>query len=416
MSRPASAGAEQRGVILTLLFLSTVLNYLDRQALSVLFPTLRTDLELSSEQYGSITAAFMVAYGVTQVFAGRLMDAIGARTGLALSVLLWSAAAVGHALVQGFGSLALVRMALGVCEAGNWPAGGKVIAERFPAHRRAFAMGVFDAGSALGAVLAPPVVAALALGVGWRASFLVLGSLGLLWAVAWLALFRPTAPGLDGRWQPPRVEAPVRSLLALRSLWGLMITRLIATPVWWFYVFWLPDYLSRGRQFSLREIGLFGWIPFLTVDCGKLAGGILSDGLLSRGVSVGVARKSVMVLAALAMAAGLRVVGADSAAQALAWVSIATFGFGMWSANILALHADLFPPAAMGTAVGLTGSAASLGGAAVTFLVGGLVERYGYAPAFWVAGSLALFALVALFALLKDIKPVHLEMSYAIRQ
>ena len=172
---------------------------------------------------------------------------------------------------------------------------------------------------------------------------------------------------------------------------------MLATPVWWFYVFWLPDYLNKGRGFTLKEIGMFGWIPYLTVDIGKLIGGAFSDRLLARGRSATFARKSVMVAGAIAMAAGLMVVSAQTSAGAIAWVCVATFGFGLWSANILALHADIFPTETMATAVGLTGMASSLGGSIFTYTIGLMVVRTGYAPVFGVAGTLALLACVALF-------------------
>jgi ACS family hexuronate transporter-like MFS transporter len=400
-----------RWIILGLLFLSTVLNYIDRQALSVLVPTLRVDLKLTAAEYGDIATLFMLAYGLAQVFAGRFIDRAGTKIGLTLCVLVWSVAAVSHSFVQGVMGLAIARFMLGIGEAGNWPAGAKAIAEWFPSERRAFAMGVFDGGSALGAILAPPLVAALALLHGWRTTFVATGAMGFIWLIGWLFIYR--RPKTSQAAAPAESPKLFRKLLTTRQLWGLMITRMVATPVWWFYVFWLPDYLGKGRGFSLKEIGLFGWIPFVTVDAGKLIGGTISDRLLASGISNTVARKSVMVAAALCMAAGTRVAGADSAALAITWVSIATFGFGMWSANILALHADMFPSEAMASAVGLTGTAASLGGAALTFVTGHLVDAYGYAPAFWIVGSLALFALISLFLILKTVEEAQL---YAVSQ
>jgi MFS transporter, ACS family, hexuronate transporter len=401
-----------RWLILGLLFLSTVINYVDRQALSVLLPTLRGELGLSSAEYGTITTLFLAAYTVAQLGAGLVIDRVGTRRGFAWAIIIWSIAAVAHAFARGPLSLSVFRFALGIGEAGNWPAGGKAVAQWFPQRRRAFGMAVFDGGSAVGAIIAPPLVAALALHFGWRSAFVFTGLLGFAWLALWLWVYgspenhkwltnedREIA-AKEGGVAPSGSRtfgASLRGIIGMRQLWGLMVTRMVATPVWWFYVFWLPDYLGKGRGFSLKEIGMFGWIPYLTVDIGKMLGGAASDRLLGRGFSATFARKSVMVAGALAMLGGIQVVGADSPAAAIVWVSVATFGFGMWSANILALHADIFPSEAMASAIGLTGMAASLGGAAFTFAVGQVVDRAGYAPVFWAAGVAALVACLALF-------------------
>lgn len=401
-----------RWLILGLLFLSTVINYVDRQALSVLLPTLREQLSITSKEYGAITTIFMLAYTAAQLASGMLIDRIGTRLGFSISIVAWSISALLHAFAIGPWSLGLFRCALGLGEAGNWPAGTKAISRWFPQHRRAFAMAVFDGGSAVGAIIAPPIVVLLALHFGWRAAFVVTSLLGFVWLAGWLWVYHSPEKhpwlseedrqivlreGGAGQAKSALFGAPLRRILGVRPLWGLMATRMLSTPVWWFYVFWLPDYLSKGRGFSLKEIGLYGWIPYLTVDIGKMAGGAISDGMLARGRSATFARKSVMAAGALAMMGGIMVAGAEQPAMALAWVCLATFGFGMWSANTLALHADIFPSATMGSAVGLTGTAASLGGAIFTFVVGQVVDKHGYGPVFWVAGIAPLVACLALF-------------------
>lgn len=394
-----------RWLILGLLFFSTVINYVDRQALSVLLPTLREELGLSSADYGLITTVFLTAYTIAQIPIGMWIDKVGTRVGLAVLVGAWSVAAMLHALARGPISLCGMRCLLGLTEAGNWPGGAKAVAMWFPQKRRALAMAVFDSGSALGAVLAPPCVALLAIYMGWRAAFVITGVLGIVWLVAWLAIYHVprTHPWLASGDRDKVLEevgnsngksaagfkVPLRRIIGTRALWGLMATRMVATPAWWFYVFWLPDYLSKGRGFSLTEIGFYGWIPYFTVDLGKVTGGAISDRLLSRGHSATLARKSVMACGALAMMGGLFVVSAPNAAVAIAWVSVATFGFGLWSANILALHADIFPAQIMGTVMGATTMAASLGGAIFTYGVGLVVDSVGYAPVFAVVGLLA---------------------------
>lgn len=411
-----------RWLILALLFASTMINYVDRQALSVLLPSLRSELGISSAEYGTITTVFLVAYTISQVASGAMIDRIGTRLGFAISIIVWSIAAILHAFAQGALSLGILRFALGFGEAGNWPAGGKAISQWFPAKRRAFGMGFFDGGSAVGAILAPPMVAALAIYFGWRAAFVTTGILGFIWLAGWLIVYSSPAThkwlseeereiavresGTSGG-KSTSFTASLRQIIGVRGLWGLMATRMLATPVWWFYVFWLPDYLSKGRGFTLAEIGLFGWIPYLTVDIGKLVGGGISDRLLERGNTPTFARKIVMAGGALAMVAGVMVVGAETSAGAIAWVSLATFGFGMWSANILALHADIFPSEAMGSALGLTGMGASLGGAIFTFMVGQVVDRAGYSPVFLTVGCLALVALLALIFLVGRVEAMR---------
>jgi ACS family hexuronate transporter-like MFS transporter len=401
-----------QSLILALLCLSTVINYVDRQAIAVVLPTLRQDLGITSVQYGTITTMFLIAYTLAQVVSGVVIDRIGTRLGFIFCVAVWSVAAVSHAFVIGAVSLAVVRFLLGLSEAGNWPAGAKTVTEWFPKNRRAFAMGVFDGGSALGAILAPPLVALLAVQWGWRSAFVATGLLGFAWVAAWMAAYRSPAIVQSEDTSRSDYLVTLRAIVSQRRLWGLMITRMVATPVWWFYVFWLPDYLSKGRGFSLKEIGMFGWIPFLTVDIGKLAGGAASDFLLRIGWSATRARKSVMALGALAMLGGVQVVGAASAAAAIAWVSFATFGFGIWSANILALHADIFPPESMATAIGFTGTAASLGGSVFTYATGWLVEWRGYAPAFWVAGTASLVAFLSLVFVLGRVEPATHTRAY----
>ncbi len=413
-----------RWLILALLFLSTVINYVDRQALSVLLPTLRTELGLTSADYGWITTVFMLAYALAQIPVGMWIDRIGTRIGFCVSIAGWSLAAMLHALARGPLSLLVLRGLLGVTEAGNWPAGTKAVASWMPPKQRALAMAIFDSGSAVGAILAPPVVAFLALNFGWRAAFVMTGVSGFAWLAAWLLVYHSPErhPWLSAgdrarvvqelgpvKPKPPVFGAPLLRIIGTRPLWGLLVTRMVATPVWWFYVFWLPDYFSEHRGFSLLEIGLYGWIPYLTVDLGKMLGGAISDALLARGCGPTVARKSVMVGGAVAMLGGLQVVGAATPAAAIAWVCLATFGFGMWSANILALHADVFPAETMGSAMGTTLMAASLGGAGFTFVVGQIVDRVGYGPAFGAVGSLAPIACLALIFWLGPVKPIRDE-------
>lgn len=375
--------------VLTLLTLSTLLNYLDRQALAVVVPTLREQIGLTASSYGSISSAFLVAYSAGQLLAGPIVDRLGLRLGLALFVGLWSLAAMLHGFAQNAAHLFALRILLGVGEAGNWPAGVKAISAWFPRERRALYLGIFDGGAAFGSVLAFPLMAGLSTLYGWRAAFLAVGSLGLLWLVLWLL----STDASSGTAQPALAVPPlITPLFAHPALWVLMAIRFFATPVWWFYVFWLPDYLAQGRGLSLVQIGLWGWVPYISADLGKWIGGFLSDRFATSSAGVIPARKNVMAAGALLMAAGIFVFDASSTSSAIAWVSLGTFGFGLWSVNILALHADSFPDSQMATAVGVTTAAAGLGGAVFTWLTGRIVDAFGYRYAFALTAAIAITA------------------------
>lgn len=392
-----------------LLFLATVINYVDRQCLSVLAPVLRDEFGMTNAGYSRVVSAFMLAYLIMQTGSGRLMDWLGTKAGFALCIIWWSVAAMLHAAARSAAQLGLLRFLLGLGEAGNWPGAVKAISEWFPTRERAFAIGLFNSGSTVGATVAPPLVAWLALGYGWRNAFLITGSLGFLWLVLWLALYqrpeqhrwlRPAELELIRRGQEDeRVGERIRwrSLFGYRQVWGLVLGRFVADPVWWFYVFWLPEYLKRERDFSLAMIGYFAWIPFLAADIGNLAGGAVSGLLVKRGVSVLRARKSVMLGCAVLMMAGIPAVLVREAWIAVGLISLVTLAYSAWAANILTLPADLFPPEIVASVSGLSGTGAAAGGMLFTLITGYVVDRFSYVPVFTAAGlmPLASFAIIA---------------------
>ncbi len=395
--------------IAALLFLATVINYVDRQCLSVLAPVLRDEFGMTNADYSRIVSAFMLAYLIMQTGSGRLMDRLGTKAGFALCIAWWSVAAILHAASRSALHLGLFRFLLGLGEAGNWPGAVKAIAEWFPTRERAFAIGLFNSGSTVGATVAPPLVAWLALGYGWRKAFLITGSLGFLWLVLWLFFYqRPerhrwmSSAELElirsGR-EDPRVGERIRwrSLFGYRQVWGLVVGRMLADPVWWFYVFWLPEYLKREREFSLAMIGYFAWIPFLAADIGNLTGGALSGLLIKRRSPVLRARKAVMLACALLMMAGIPGVLVREAWAAVALISLVTFAYSAWAANILTLPADLFPPQIVASVSGLSGTGAAAGGMIFTLITGYVVDRFSYLPVFTAAGlmPLASFAVIA---------------------
>jgi len=377
--------------VVVLLFLATSLNYVDRQTLSVLAPELRDRFHMSNTDYSRVVFAFLFAYMVMQSGSGRLLDRLGTRVGFSVCMGWWSAAAMLHAAVSSMSGLAVCRFLLGLGEAGNWPGGVKAVSEWFLPKQRAFAIGFFNSGSCVGAVLAPPVVAWIAIQWGWQSAFLLVGLPGFLWMAVWLATYRtPARPAWDegaGR------RVAWLSLFHHREVWALVLARMTADPVWWFYVFWLPEYLKRERHFSLAAIGYFAWIPFFSAAFGSIVGGALSGGLIRRGVPVLRARKLVMAASAFAMTAGIPAVFVTNSAVALALISLVTLAYSAWAANVLTLPADLVPNDVVASISGISGTGAALGGMVFTLVTGVVVDRFSYVPVFAAAGTLPLIAL-----------------------
>jgi ACS family hexuronate transporter-like MFS transporter len=377
-----------------LLFLATAINYVDRQTLSVTAPVLRQEFALSAVEYSRIVACFLAAYTIMQAAAGRLVDRIGPRLGLFLAMVWWSLAGAAHALAWSAVSLGLFRLLLGAGEAGNWPASVKTVQQWFPQPQRAFAVGLFNSGSSLGAVVALPLITWITLRWSWRAAFLAMGAAGLLWTVPWLLLYRKNASSPSPAAQPAAPSPPLRRLLADPAVWSLMCARFFADPVWWFYVFWLPDYLGKARGLSLQSIGAVAWTPFLAAGLGSIAGGWASGALVRRGVAAPRARFLVMAVSVLLMSTGASAAMVRDLYPALELISLATFAYSCWAANVLTLPSDLLPPNAVGSTVGLSGSAAGAGGTLVTLATGVIVDRFGYGAAFWFPALLPPLALL----------------------
>jgi ACS family hexuronate transporter-like MFS transporter len=384
------------------LFCSTAINYISRQTLSVLAPLISKQFHLSHTELSNIFGAFQFAYAGMWLVGGIFLDAVGTRIGLSIAVIWWSAVSLFTSFINSAFSLGVMRFLLGMGEGLNWPGASKAVAEFFPAHERSVAVAIFDSGSSVGGAVAALSIPWIALKFGWRFAFVFSGLLGFIWLVVWLAVYprhRPETRQSPGganarqitRWLP---------LLKKRETWAVVLGRALTDPIWWFYVFWLPQYLSDTRGFSLKQIAAFAWIPFVAADLGNFAGGLISGMLVKRGMPVIKARKWVAAVSCLPVLAGLPAVLTGSTFLSLALVCVALFGYASWSTMGLTLPSDLFHPNVVATVTGLTGLAAGLVSTGFTLLVGVLVDRFSYFPAFALAATLPILATLAILFLI----------------
>lgn len=391
----------RRWWIAALLFLSTLLNYFDRQVLALISPVLRIDFSLTASQYSHLLNAFLLGYTSMQFVAGWLVDRLGAKGGLMLAMLWWSAAGAAAALTRNPHQLAICLFLMGVGEAANWPTAVKAIQEWFPPGKRAIAVGFFNAGSSAGAVLAPFIVSSLTIHYSWRAAFLTCGLLGLLWIGPWWLTYRepPLQPEL-----PRQVKAGL-GFLRDRRAWGIILARFFGDSIWFFYIFWLPDYLSRVQSLSLRAIGATAWIPFLAAGIGNFAGGGASGYLIRTHRGIVRSRLTVMGISAIVMAFGAAIRYCHTPTLAIALISVIVFAYSAWAANVLTLPSDIFPPDMVATVVGASGTVAGIGGMLTTYIAGRVIDHYSYGPVFLGLGCLPLLAFASSLLAGGSVKP-----------
>jgi len=434
-----------RWVICALLFVATTVNYVDRQVIGILKPTLVQEFGWHDERiYAAIIFTFQLAYAIGLVLAGKVMDALGTRLGFSIAIVLWSLAAVGHGAADRFpwlklptlnldattgfsvvllggaaAGFALMRFLLGLGEAGNFPAAIKTVAEWFPRKERALATGIFNSGTNVGALLTPLIVPWITLHWGWQWAFIATGLTGFLWLAWWLAVYRPPEehPRLSPaelayiRSDPAEATTPIRwaRLIPHRQTWAFAIGKFMTDPIWWLYLFWIPDFLHRNHGLNLTSIGPPLVVIYLVADVGSIGGGWLSSSLIRRGWTVNSARKTAMLVCALAVVPIVFASQAKNLWVAVGLVALAASAHQGWSANIFTLTSDMFPRRAVGSVVGFGGMAGAVGGMFISIVVGEILQRTGsYVLIFFMAGFTYLVALAIIHFLVPSLAPANL--------
>lgn len=412
-----------RWTIVALLFAATSISYIDRQVLGLLAPTLQRELGWSEAQYGDIVSWFSFAYGIGLLAAGRLLDRIGVRRGFSGAIILWSAAAMLTARATTVGAFGFMRALLGLGESGNFPAALKSVAEWFPKRERAFAIGVFNAGSNVGAIVAPIMVPWIALTWGWREAFVATGALGFVWLIFWLAIYREPErhPRLSPaelayiRSDPIESTEPIRwtRLLGYRQTWAFAAGKALTDPIWLFYLFWLPKFLDTRYGVKMGAIAAPIVAIYLTADVGSVAGGWLSSFLIARGWSVNGARKFTMAIAALLIVPTALAPFVAREWLAVAVVAVAAASHQWWSANLFTTVSDMFPRRAVASVVGIGGFAGAISAMLFQRLTGVILERTGgrYGYVFAICGSAYVVALVAIHLLAPRLERVDFAES-----
>ena len=394
-----------RWLICGLLFFAASVNYMDRQVIGLLKPTLQAQLGWTEEGYSNIVVAFQLAYGSSLLFIGKLTDRIGTRKGFSLAVLFWSISAMAHAGARSVLQFAVARFSLGIGEAGSFPASIKAVAEWFPKKERALATGIFNSGTNVGAIVTPLVVPWLTLRFGWQMAFIATGAFGLLWIVAWLAVYRrpeesslvsPSELALiqSDPEQATVIAVPWRTMLRLRQAWAVGLGKFFTDPIWFVYLFWMPDFLSRNLKLDLKGMALPLFVIYSGASVGSIGGGWLSSSLIKRGWAVNRSRKTAMLVCALAVTPIMLAARTTDPWVAVGLIALAAGAHQGWSANIYTLASDMFPRGAVASVVGFGTLLGTISGMFISKMVGYILQTTGsYVPVFVLAGTAYLIAL-----------------------
>ncbi len=394
----------RRWRIAWLLGAAIAVSYLDRQTLPVAIAAIQRDIPISNTQFSQLQAAFLVAYAVMYAAGGKLIDAIGTKTGFAVIMIAWSLACAAHGVATAFIGLAICRFLLGMGEGGGFPAATKAISEWFPAGERSTAMGLINSGTAVGAVIAPPAIA-LVIGLyGWRWVFFLTGAIGLLWTWAWLRMYSTPAAS-----EVAEAGIPWLHLFRFREVWGLVSAKFLSDAAWYFYLFWLPKYLYDVRGFDTKQVGAFGWIPYAAAGVGSLLGGWFSSHLLSRGLPLNRARKLAMALSVACMP-WIYFMTQSPVEMALFLFSLAFCGQQAWSTMVMTLPTDLFPRHTVGAVAGLVGFGGAMGGVVFGLVVGWLLDHgTGYGPVFAIVSLMHVAAFAVVLLTVPRIAPLTMK-------
>jgi len=408
--------------IAVLISAAIAISYFDRQTLPVAIKAIQQEIPITNTQFSQLQAAFLTAYALMYAGGGKLVDVLGTRQGFLVIMVWWSLACASHGLATTFGLLAVSRFLLGMGEGGGFPAATKAVAEWFPARERATAMGIMNAGTAVGAVCAPPLIAYTLAVLNWRWVFFLSGGVGLLWAVWWLRAYYPPATHTrltDRERQAiaeviqPRAKGepniPWLRLLGYTQVWGLVFAKFLSDAAWYFYLFWLPKYLYDARGFDTKQVGYYAWIPYAASGVGSLCGGWFSSRLLQTGHSLNVSRKLALGLSAGVMPVAYFVTKAP-VELAIVLFSIAFFGQQSWSTLVMILPADLFPKNAVGSVAGLVGFGGAMGGVVFGLVVGYLLDHgFGYETVFAIVSTLHVIAFVVIALSVPQVGPINRE-------
>lgn len=399
--------------IAVLVSVAIAISYLDRQTLPVAVKAISREIPLSNEQFSTLQSAFLLSYAFMYAGGGKLSDFLGTRTGFTVIMIFWSLACASHALAMSFGMLAVSRFLLGMGEGGGFPAATRAVAEWFPTRERASAMGIINAGTAVGAVIAPPLIALILGFTNWRWIFVISGALGLIWTLWWrISYFVPDSNSRDSTQQIPIAAEVAPSwirLLRVREVWGLITAKFLSDAAWYFYLFWLPKYLYDARGFDTKKVGAFAWIPYAAAGIGCLAGGWFSSYLVQRRFSLDVARKLALGLSAAVMPF-IILVPHVAVSWAIVIFSVAYFGQQSWSTLVMVLPTDLLPRNVVGSVAGLVGFGGAMGGIAFGQLIGYLLDHgVGYSTVFTLAGMFHVVAFAVILAAIPVFSPADIE-------
>jgi len=412
--------------IVGLIALATAINYLDRQNLPVALSEIRKTISVSDIQYGMINSLFLFAYGTMYAAGGRIIDVLGSRAGYAIMIVWWSISNMFHGMVSSVAGLGVSRFLLGIGEGGAFPGSAKVVAKWFPAKERSLAFGIFNTGSSLGALAAPPLIALIITTLNWRWAFVITGAIGLVWAVVWLLVYSVPSKSkfvtkeeeqfIKDAHKEEEIKSgaagvgiPWISLFKYRKLWGILAIKFLPDAGWYFFIFWLPKYLNDVRGLDIKAIGSYAWIPYAFAGFGSFFGGWLSSYLIKRNVPLDLARKIPLGIAAAMLPASLLITEA-SLDMAILFFSMAMFGHQLYSTIVQTLVADMFPSKVVGSVSGLMGCVATYGAMLFSLIIGFVIDKHGYNPAFLISSMLHPLSFILLFIIIKKIEVVRIKM------